>query len=124
MLVPSDVKVRFLHVERQGMRIRGGCLCAVLLLALIPAASYSQVAEKKDPVQEKLLQDAAQKGLPLTASTAVNSSISIEAVLLPPIVTRHVFSKAISDRFAAVELTISNRSHDAALVVHSIFIDY
>ena len=97
---------------------------AALSLTLFLPPSYSQVAEKKDPVQEKLIQEAAQKGLPLSASVSVNGNVSVEAVLLPPIVTRHVFSKAVSDRFAAVELTISNRSHDAALVVHSIFIDY
>jgi hypothetical protein len=32
--------------------------------------------------------------------------------------------KEIADNYAAVELTISNRSQDESLIVHSVFIDY
>jgi hypothetical protein len=70
------------------------------------------------------LQDIAQNGVPLTTGLTVNGNVSIETVLLPPRVTRGIFGKAVSDRYAAVELIVSNRSHDAALVVHSVSLDY
>jgi hypothetical protein len=50
--------------------------------------------------------------------------VTVEAVLLPATVCRRVFGKEIGNNYATVELTISNRSDQASLIVHSIFIDY
>ncbi len=66
---------------------------------------------------------ARTKGFPLATETVVGN-VSVESVLLPASVCRRVFGKGISDHYAAVELTISNRSQDQSLIVHSIFIDY
>ncbi len=89
-----------------------------------PPGAGAQIPEKKDPINDKAMQDAAEKGFKLSTNVTVNGNVSVEAVLLPPNVTRGVFGKAVSDRYAAVELIVSNRSRDAALVVHSVFIDY
>jgi hypothetical protein len=71
------------------------------------------------------LQDAAKRGFPLTtSSTDVTGKISVEAVLIPAKIAKTVFGKEISNNYAIISLTISNRSSDESFIVHSIFIDY
>lgn len=60
----------------------------------------------------------------MPADTAVSGNVTVEAVLLPASVSKALFGKAISNQYAVIELSISNKSRDAALIVHSIFIDY
>jgi hypothetical protein len=96
--------------------------CAVAAMVCSPSLVHGQSQPPGQAAAAALPPvDPASK---LTAILTVNANASVEAVLLPPNVTRGVFGKAIADRYAAVELTVSNRSHDAALIVHSIFIDY
>jgi hypothetical protein len=70
------------------------------------------------------VQQATKQGFPLTTTTTVTGSVSVEAVLIPPAVAKHVFGKTVADNYAVIALTISNRSAEATLIVHSIFIDY
>jgi hypothetical protein len=95
-----------------------------MTLMLFGFGATAQTAGNKDTITEKMMKDAAEKGFKLSTDLTVHSNVSVEAVLLPPTVTRGVFGKAVSDRYAAVQLIVSNHSRDAALVVHSIFIDY
>jgi hypothetical protein len=69
------------------------------------------------------LQDAKIQGFALPSDMAARSNVRVEAVLLPPAVSKALFGKAISSRYAVIELTISNKSQDAAFIVHSVFID-
>jgi|GEM_PF-3549459 len=94
----------------------------ILAIAILGTSTFAQ--ESKDPFAAKALQEAAEKGFRISADLNVNSNVSVEAVLLPPNVTRGLFGRAVSDRYAAVELIISNRSRDAALIVHTVFLDY
>jgi hypothetical protein len=86
------------------------------------------IAQSLDAATAQKMKDAAQQGLPVKVETQgnlnVQDNVSLEAVLLPARVCQEVFGKEISRNYAAVEVTISNRNHDAAMIVHSIFIDY
>src|SRR5271157_1661299 len=67
----------------------------------------------------------ADKKNPSASETGtVAQNVSVESVLLPYEICRRVFGKQVAQNYAAIELTISNRSPTAALIVHSIFIDY
>src|SRR5689334_12802404 len=109
----------------RGLRSNRRWLCSLLLMlsALMVTRIFSL-----DATTAQKLQDARQQGLPVKAEASgnlnVQDNVSIEAVLLPARVCQEVFGKEISRNYAAVEVTVSNRNHDAAMIVHSIFIDY
>jgi hypothetical protein len=97
---------------------------ALLFLALLisgqgqvsPMASGSAVDQQK-------LKDAASKGFRLEGAS-IGPQVHIEAVLLPAAICRHVFGKEIAENYVAIELTVSNKNHDAAFLIHSVLIDY
>jgi hypothetical protein len=53
----------------------------------------------------------------------VHDSVGVTAVLLTQPSVRRLFGREIADTYAVVELIISNRSADAAFVIHSAYID-
>jgi hypothetical protein len=66
----------------------------------------------------------AVDGIPIPAVSDVESSVSVDAVLLPSSTARRIFGKAISDNYAIVQLTISNHNQDAAMILQTAFLDY
>jgi hypothetical protein len=88
-----------------------------------PSATTDQTLSKVDPKAAEMLNAAKAQGFPLAAGT-VADNVSVEAVLLPAKVCNHVFGKEIAQNYAAVEITISNRSSQDGLILHSVFIDY
>jgi hypothetical protein len=90
----------------------------------IACASGLRGQTSDDAAAAKLKSEAASKGFPLSADLTVKDNVSVEAVLLPPSATRGLFGRAVADRYAAIELIVSNHSHDAAMVIQSVFIDY
>ncbi|MBV9927798.1 MAG: hypothetical protein JOZ96_22450 [Acidobacteria bacterium] len=54
----------------------------------------------------------------------VNENVSAQAVLIPRVDARRLFGKEIAENYAVVEINIGNKSPDAALIIHGIFIDY
>ena len=100
-------------------------LTLIAFSALLPAQTQTapdgvkqvQNAQEKGPLDAKDAQ-------PLTVSSNVGDNVQVEAVLLPPDVTKHVFGGRISRGYAAVELIISNHSPTAAFVLESAFLDY
>lgn len=54
----------------------------------------------------------------------VNGNVSAQAVLIPRVNARRIFGDEIANNYAVVEVNISNKSTDAALIIHGIFIDY
>jgi hypothetical protein len=98
-------------------------VCAIAVFASVFAAPTAR-GQSADPATTKQLQNAANQGIPLRSTTNVADNVSVEAVLLPAAICKHVFGKEIANNYAVVELIISNRSDDASLIVHSIFIDY
>jgi hypothetical protein len=75
-------------------------------------------------VDTQKLQDAKAQGFNIPADMPVTGNITVEAVLLPAPVSKGLFGNAIAKQYAVIELTISNKSHDAALIVNTVFIDY
>jgi hypothetical protein len=67
---------------------------------------------------------ADEGGTALHGSTNVHDNVNIQAVLLPRKQAERVFSKEIGSHYAVVQVTVDNKSADAAFVLHSIFIDY
>lgn len=98
---------------------------AVLTLLASPCA----LSQNAKPVQvtsdaTKTLLDAGKQSFPLTTTTNVSGNVSVQASLIPPKISSKVFGKSVGNNYAVIEVIISNRSSEASLVVHSIFIDY
>lgn len=81
-------------------------------------------ANSKDAAEAQAISDAAAQGFPLRAVSNLTPDVSIQAVLLPYQICKRIFGKDIAKNYTAIELTISNRSRDAGLVVQSVYIDY
>ena len=97
------------------------CAFTLMVVRAIPA-----VAEDGSPAKAATaVQDAAKKGFPLnSSSTDVTGNISVEATLIPAKIAKTVFGKEVSNNYAIIALTISNRSSDESFIVHSVFVDY
>ena len=63
-------------------------------------------------------------GIALSADNQVSNSISVDPLLVPASVAKRVFGKEVSTHYAVVQLTISNHNQNAALILHSILLDY
>lgn len=84
--------------------------------------AWSALAQSAVDVQK--LQDAKAKGFAMPVDVTAGGNVSVEAVLLPAPVCTALFGKAIAHQYAVIELTVSNKSPQAALIITSIFIDY
>jgi hypothetical protein len=91
-------------------------LIAGLLIA------WSAFAQSAVDIQK--LQDAKGRGFGMPADVTAGGNVSVEAVLLPAPVCTALFGKAIAHQYAVIELTVSNKNPQAALIITSIFIDY
>lgn len=72
------------------------------------------------------IEDASQKGFKFSSisSNDVTGNVSVEAALIPASVAKTVFGKEVSNNYAVIALTVSNRSANDAFIVHTIFLDY
>lgn len=101
----------------------------VLLVALSLQYPAGAQASKKTASPENgdaaaTVKNVASQGFQLSASTNVSEQVSVEAVMLPASISKKIFGKEVGSNYAVIELTVSNRSTDAALIVHSVFVDY
>jgi hypothetical protein len=101
----------------------GWAAIAVALLFCAAGASGQAKGSAAGQTQKKVA-DGASEGFPLKATLCTNGDVSVEAVLLPPTVTANVFGKEIGDNYAAIAVTVTNRSDKTSLIINSIFIDY
>lgn len=62
--------------------------------------------------------------LPVAMPPPVKQAVSVQAVMLPYAINRELFSKHIADNYAVVVVNVGNRSHDAALLMQGIYLDY
>lgn len=90
----------------------------VLILCFVSAA----LAQDQDDKNKEILKKAAENGRPLQVD--VNGNVSAEAVLIPWVDARRIFGKEIADNYAVVEVNIGNKSPDATLIIHNVYIDY
>lgn len=108
------------------------CLVMMICLGCPVFAQNARDAEKakdaqnaKDAQIKKLLQDAAKKGTPVVVKNlSVNDSVRAQAVLIPQRDARLIFGKEIANNYAVIQLVVGNKSDDASLIIHGIFIDY
>ncbi len=83
-----------------------------LITGVVAAAAQTATPPNIDPATLRLIQDAAQKGVPLNSVSSVQDNVSVAAVLLPKSVSKVVFGKEIADKYAVIELTIANHNQD------------
>jgi hypothetical protein len=99
-------------------------LLAVLLL-FAPLMLAQEAADQKEKAAgKKSLDDAQSAGIKLSAEINVRDNVNVEAVLLPRTIASMVFGKNIADNYAVIEVNVSNRNKDAALLIQSVYIDY
>jgi hypothetical protein len=108
--------------------------CLVLMICLgcpvfAQKAKETQKAKEaqnaKDAQVKKMLQDAANKGPAVPVKNlSVNDNVRAQAVLIPQVDARRIFGKEIANNYAVIQLVVGNKSNDASLIIHSIFIDY
>jgi hypothetical protein len=86
---------------------------------------FGQKSHVNDPqVAQKMLNDAAAKGQPVKSTTTVGASVTASAVLIPQSDVRRIFGKETATKYAVIEVNLGNKSSDAALIIHEVFIDY
>ncbi|HEY0405909.1 MAG TPA: hypothetical protein VGC89_09275 [Pyrinomonadaceae bacterium] len=74
--------------------------------------------------QDPKLAKAAKNGKALPTRIMVGKNVTAQAVLIPRVDARRIFGKEIADNYAVIEVNVGNKSSDAALIIHGIFIDY
>jgi hypothetical protein len=95
-------------------------LVALLLTICFCSVTFAQ----EDTKSQKLLEKAARNGNGLQTQITVNGNVHAQAVLIPYEDARRIFGKEIAKNYAVVEVNIGNKSPDAALILHGVFIDY
>ncbi|HEX8150442.1 MAG TPA: hypothetical protein VF591_24880 [Pyrinomonadaceae bacterium] len=88
-------------------------LTAFALTICFACAAFAQTGSSNN---------ATQLGTKLVGN--VSGNVSAQAVLIPRVNARRIFGDEIANNYAVVEVNISNKSPDAALIIHGIFIDY
>jgi hypothetical protein len=104
----KEGKLRLLHI------------LAVFLL-VVPAVAETHTLDREKTAVA--LAAEAKNGVPLPAMSTVHGSVSVTAVMLTEGSVRRLFGREIAKTYAVVELTVSNKSPDAAFVLHSAYID-
>jgi hypothetical protein len=109
----------------RSLRHRALLLICAFALSVVNALPVTAQDKSTTPATTAVT-DAAQKGFKLSqaSSTDVTGNISVDATLIPASIAKTVFGKEVSNNYAVIELTVSNRSSDDAFIVHTIFIDY
>jgi hypothetical protein len=92
-------------------------LTSFILSLLFAGAVFAQ---GEDPKMDK----AAKNGKDLPVRINVGGNVTAEAVLIPRVDARRIFGSEIANNYAVVEVNVGNKSPDASLVIHDIFIDY
>jgi len=95
--------------------------CLVLIVCF-GCTAFGQT--EPDPKSKKLFDDAAKNGNGLQTRITVNGNVHVQAVLIPRVDANRIFGKEIANNYAVIELNIGNKSPDAALIIHGVFIDY
>jgi hypothetical protein len=97
-------------------------LIALLLTICFCSVTFAQ--EAQDAKSQKLLEKAAKNGNGLQTQINVNGNVHAQAVLIPYVDARRIFGEEIAKNYAVIEVNVSNKSQDAALILHGVFIDY
>lgn len=96
--------------------------CLLLTICLVGSA-FAQ-SGSRDEKNQKILEEAARKGKLLSTDITVKTNVTAVAVLIPRVDVNRIFGKEIAENYAVIQLIVANKSSDAALIIHGIFIDY
>ncbi|HEY0379769.1 MAG TPA: hypothetical protein VGC87_22810 [Pyrinomonadaceae bacterium] len=97
---------------------------STLVLVLLCLTPFSFAQERRDARNRRALDRAANNGRQLQTELTVSGHVTAQAVLIPRVDARRIFGKEIADNYAVIEVNVGNKSSDAALIIHGIFIDY
>ena len=98
-------------------------LTCLVLMVCSCCTAFAQPS-KKEAQTQKMLEAAAAKGKPVATESTVRNNVSAQAVMIPQVDARRIFGKEIANNYAIVEVNVGNKSPDAALIIHGVFIDY
>jgi hypothetical protein len=111
--------IRFSRKEIKGAPMKRLLFCLMLMICFSCIASA-----QPDAKTQKLLDDATRNGNGLQSRITVNDNVHVQAVLIPQKDVNRIFGKEIARNYAVIEVNVSNKSKDAALIIHGVFIDY
>ena len=94
-----------------------------LLTAFILIFTVSWTAFAQTP-PDPALRNAAKDGTPVRTRLTVLGNVTAQAVLIPRVNARRIFGAEIANNYAIIEVNVGNKSPDAALIIHGVFIDY
>jgi hypothetical protein len=94
--------------------------CPVLAQSAAPKSKKTKMAS---PAKRTQLQDPVKNGTELSARS-VGANVRVQAVLIPRDDVNQIFGKEIGKNYAVIQLIVGNKSPDAALIIHGVFIDY
>ncbi len=97
-------------------------LTTLMGFAVIPAAAQNNPVDTRPGRAEQT--ETAKQGVPLKTALTVKGNVTVQAVLIPFDVGKRVFGREIAKKYAIVQVTINNKSADAALIVQGAFLDY
>ena len=117
--------------EQTIKRVVQGPAQTVVTDALHAAETPQQAVDRISgslPAKDKAIladafQAALKQGFQLSTPN-VKNNVSVHAVMLPFDICKAVFGGEIAQRYTAIEVIVSNRTADAALIVQNIYIDY
>jgi hypothetical protein len=94
------------------------------MLRFVLVSVASMVVSAALTAQSTGTQDPCQSNCPkVTAAVTVGTSVTVDAVLIPPKIAAHIFGTEISKNYAVVRMTVANHSPDESLVIHSVYLD-
>jgi hypothetical protein len=96
----------------------------VAIAIVVCVTAMPLVAQTSGTQQSKPAIDTSKQGIPLSTDLTVQGNVTVQAVLIPHKIAKAVFGGKIADEYAIVQLTINNKSSDAALIVQGVYIDY
>jgi hypothetical protein len=98
-------------------------LTSLALMVCFWCTVFAQTNRQGEQTQ-KTLADAANNGKAVPTDTTVKHNVNAQAVLIPQTDARRIFGKEIANHYAVIEVNVGNKSPDAALIIHGIFMDY
>jgi hypothetical protein len=88
------------------------------------SARASEKANADEAKSKEMIENAAADPDAKKLPVSFKGNVHADAVLIPAKDARRIFGPEIGNRYAVIEVNVSNRSPDDTLIIHSIFVDY
>lgn len=97
-------------------------ICVVLMVCL-GCPLFAQTGSNNAAAQN-LPGTNVSNGKSLPVNLNVGEKVRAQAVLIPRVDVNRIFGKEIAENYAVIQLVVGNKSNEAALIIHGIYIDY